>query len=154
MPVSIWTYNVRSIIQLLLLLMFFFFPFSCFADSKHWCNCNSIRDGTLGSDFLHRSPSCMLFAGSASFFLSMIKHSSFLSCFNNLFFLLSTFWASAFNLQLECFPYGNYRDWSVKDSNCCSFALTKGCGNASPGGNLRKSVQNMEVVSDRGVWSF
>lgn len=55
--VSIWAYNVPSIIQLLLARatksVFFVSPRStCFTGSKQGCNCNSIRDRTTGSDFL------------------------------------------------------------------------------------------------------
>lgn len=42
-------------------LLYFLLP-TCFIDLKQGCNCNSIRDGTTGSDFLHRSCTLLAFS--------------------------------------------------------------------------------------------
>lgn len=83
--VSIWTYIVASIIQLLLLAtrVCLLFPSTpCFTDSKHGCNCNSIRDGTTGSDFLHHALCFCLPAFSYQWLNTSVGHASTICSFS------------------------------------------------------------------------
>lgn len=132
--VSIWTYKVRSIIQLLLLSSFCYPLHASPTQNTDVIAIQSVMGlrGVIFPTIMH-ALLLLLPAFSYQWLNTRVCHASTI-CSSPLPLSLSHPHCQRLPLicSLKCFLYGNYKDWSFKD-----FKLLQLCmGNVSPGGRF------------------